>query len=389
MNIIIEIYIFICIMLLLFDVVFLVVKNTKNKRFFPQKDKIKDKIQDELNRYDPKIGLSSSLKSFLLTNLDKTKNLIILQNELHTLTDHKAEIEAEIWPYILSKVSVYLKKSEYEQAYYAYVVSNFDDLDVKWDERFFSIFITFLDSKSLYVFSNAMNAIYKFADPYLMSISIQKVNERNGFYHSKLFVDGLLDYKGDQELLQNLILEKFYDYSSMTQESILNYFRLQGAKVEEFCLQLLKKREVHPEVYYGALRYFAKYPCPESKDICLDLLQNSETFWVEQLLAIQALKSYGDPLVKQVIRGRVTSCHWHVRLNAINYLHHHSLSKDEIFQILSLSDKYTNEALLYYYREEFPMVTYISEVLQSREEKQNQTKGMEPLREMVRPCTRG
>jgi hypothetical protein len=372
MNIIIDIYIFVCVMLLLFDIVFLLTKNLKNRKLYPQKNKLKDMIRSELENYNPKIGLSHQLKDFLNNKIEKTKNLIILQKELENTTLHRQKILTEIRPYIFNKIGSYQNKNEYEQAYYAYVVSCFDYEKEKYDEKFYNAFLEFLDSKSLYVFSNTMNAIYKFSDPYLMSIAIQKVNERNGFYHSKLFIDGLLEFKGDVDILHSLIIEKFYQYSNLTQESLLNYFRIKGADVDEFCLDILKEQKVNKEVLYAAMRYFSKHYNEQAKTIFIDILKDSETFWVEQLLAIQALNEYDEPLVKHVIKEKITSKNWHVRINAISYLHDHTLSREEIFYILSLNDQYTNEALLYYYKDDKEISEYIIETINRLSEEQNE-----------------
>lgn len=360
-------------MLLLFNIVFLITKNFKNRKFYPGKNKLKNMLQREMEHYDPKMGLSNELKIFLTKGIEKTKNLIILQRELENITEHKQKIKAEVLPYVLNKIESYQKKTEYEQAYYAHVISCFDYGKEKYDEKFYQRFLEFLDSKSLYVFSNAMNAIYKFSDPYLLSVSIQKVNERNGFYHSKLFVDGLLEFKGDVDILHSLMIEKFYQYSTLIQESLLNYFRLKDANVDEFCLDILKERKVNDEALYSAMRYFAKHPNEEAKTIFIDILKNSESFWVEQLLAIQALKSYDEPLVKNVIKEKITSKNWHVRINSISYLHYHILSKSEIFHILSLKDQYTNEALLYFYKDDKEISEYIVEIINMLNAEENET----------------
>ena len=377
MNIIIEIYIFVCAMLLLFDVVFLITKNLKNRKFHPQKNKLKNMIQIELQNYDPAVGLSNKLKDFLENKIEKTKNLIILQNELERTIRYKKNIQVEIRPYILNKIDIYLNKNEYEQAYYAYVVSCFDYEKEKYDEKFYSKFLLFLDSKSLYIFSNAMNAIYKFADPYLMSVAIQKVNEKNGFYHSKLFVDGLLKFDGDSDRLNSLIIDDFYKYSALTQDSLLTYFRLKGANVDKLCLDILRNRKVDDEVLYAAMRYFAKYPNEQAKKMFTELLKADETFWVEQLLAIQALKHYDEPLVRHLIKEKITSRNWHVRINAIGYLHNKGLGQDEILNILSLSDKYTNEALLHYYKDDMEISKYIRDTMSAINTEQNKVQEIE------------
>lgn len=363
MRVIIEIYIFICIMLLIFHIAFLVTKNFKNRKFYPPRNKMKSMLGNEFKLFNPEIGLSEKLQTFLKEDIDKTKNLIILQNQIEETTTHKDILQEKIRPYIFKKIEVYRKKSDYEQAYFAYVISMFNYEEGECKDCFTSSFITFLESKSIYVFTNAMIAICKFKDPYLVSISIQKVSERNGFYHSKLFIDGLLEFTGNLDTLHGLMIDNFYEYSPEVQESLLNYFRIKKADMDDFCLDLLKEKKVEKEVRYAAMRYFNKKDNEETKEYFIDLLKRDDIFWIEELLAIQGLKQYKDLEVKRAIKSKVTSRNWHVRINAISYLQKYMESRDEINDILMLNDKYTNETLLYFYKNNAEMTEFITKTM--------------------------
>lgn len=364
MNIIIEVYIFVCVMLLVFDIAFLVMKNAKNHKYYPQNSKFEKIVQKEFESYSKSEGLSKAFKEQLPKRIKKTRNLVILQNQLEEVKSFREEIALELRPYIFNEIENYKEKSAYEQAYYTYVISKFDYSKHKADHGFCSKFITFLDSKSLYTFTNTMNAIYSFGDHNLMCLAIEKASERNGFYHKKLLVDGLLTFNGDFKELNKLIEEKFYKYSPMIQESLLDYFRLKNVNASELCIDILKNKRGDSQVLYSAMRYFAKYPDAKSKQVFIDILQRDNVVWIEQMLAIQGLKHYSDAGVKALIGAKITSSNWYVRLNAVSYLHDHNMSKDDIFNILSIKDKYANEALLYQYKEDSEMSTYIMNTVQ-------------------------
>ena len=44
MNVVVQIYMIVCVVLLVFDVAFLMVKNARNQRFYPKKPKFRRKI---------------------------------------------------------------------------------------------------------------------------------------------------------------------------------------------------------------------------------------------------------------------------------------------------------------------------------------------------------
>ncbi|MEG2017293.1 MAG: hypothetical protein RR128_02395 [Clostridium sp.] len=377
MNIIIEIYIFVCVMLLIFDIGFLVVKNTKNHKYYPQNNKFKEIVQKEFEGYSKTEGISKSFKEQLPNRIKKTRNLVILQNQLEEVREGREELSLELRPYIFNELDNYKEKSDYEQAYFTYVISKLDYSKDKADNTFCSKFISFLESESLYTFTNTMNAIYSFGDHNLMSVAIEKVSKRGGFYHKKLFVDGLLTFTGDFKKLNQLLEDKFYKYSPSVQESLMDYFRLEHANASELCIDILRNKKVDSQVLYSAMRYFAKYPDAKSKQEFMKILYRDNVVWIEEMLAIQGLKHYSDDSVRTLIGGKITSPNWYVRLNAVSYLHDHNISRDDIFNILFIKDKYANEALLYQYRDDREMSRYIMNTIQMLKGEEIQSKELE------------
>jgi len=173
----------------------------------------------------------------------------------------------------------------------------------------------------------------------------------------------MIEFSGDNEL-HKLIIDKFKKYTPLTQESILDYFRLKGVDISDFCLNILKEKNLNPQVLYAGIRYFAKYPCDETKQIFIDILQNDNSNWIEQMLAIQALMKHNDNNIKKLIEAKVTDRNWYIRTNATAYLHSHHISRNDIFNILFLKDKYANEALLYQYKDDREMSEYIINTIQ-------------------------
>ena len=378
MNFIIQVYMIICAALIIFDVAFIVVKNLRGKKFAARKTKTRDFLTKQLRQYNPQEGFGKELKSFLTKSIGKTKNLVVLQNVLEELDEHKPEIFLEIKPYILNMIIEYKGKSEYERAFYAYVVSCLSYEDESPTEQFYKEFFSFLDSQSLYTFSNTMIGFYRFKDPHALNNAIKKVNEKGNFYHGKLFVDGLLEFSGDKQELNRLMKENFYLYSPTTQASILNYFRFSGMDDWEFCFEVWKNKDLNEEVKYATMRYFSKFPREESRQEFLSILKNEASNWIEQLLAIQGLANHNDFIVRAAIKKKVNHSNWYVRINAIGHLHDNGLDKHEILEILQLFDHYTNDALLYHYRDDEEITSYIIKTIQRLEREQNEVSTWEP-----------
>ena len=337
------------------------IKSITSFAFYRKNHRLEKWIRKEIALKRKTGSFSSDFISNVSPLLSKTKNLITLHSELENAPD------AAEWfrTVILSKIDVYLKKTEYEQAFYTYVISLFDYRDEPVPPNFANQFLSFLNSKSLYTFSNAMNAIYRFGQVRLLLLGIDKANEKGQFYHKKLLVDGILSSTVDQTALSTELVKRFHHYSPYIQECLLDVFRMGGANTSDLCIELITDSNTNEQVRFCAMRYFIKHPDPSSRALFMDILRNEEVVWVEQMLAIQALGHYHDDETYQAIKDKVTSQHWHVRIKAVAYLHDLGINREDIYEILQMQDKYASEALLYQYKDDHEMTLYIIHTIQS------------------------
>ena len=360
MNLFIKIYILLCVALVLFDLAFLAVKNIRNLEFYPRNSLLEQRIRKEINLRRETGAFSPNFTADLSRILVRTKNLITLQSELENNPD------AANWfrPIVFDQISVYQQKSDYEQAFFTYVVSRFDYTDEPLPREFASRFLTFLDSKSLYTFSNSMNAIYRFGQMNLILLAIDKADERGRFYHKKLLTDGLLASRVDQLELTEELKMRFSRYSTHMQECLLDVFRMGPGDASGLCMKLMTTQDCDEQIRYSAMRYFSKHPTEASRKYFLAILHDQKAAWIEHMLAIQSLSCYHDAEVYQIIKSKATSRHWYVRTNALEYLHRQGISREEIYEILQTQDRYASEALLYQYRDDHEMTMFIIRSIQ-------------------------
>ena len=369
MNLFIKIYILLCVALVLFDLAFLAVKNIRNLEFYPRNSRLEQRIRNEIRLRRETGAFSSNFAVDLSRSLGRTKNLITLQSEL------EKEPDAANWfrPIVFDQINVYQQKSDYEQAFFTYVVSCFDYTNEPLSREFASRFLTFLDSRSLYTFSNTMNAIYRFGQMNLILLAIDKADERGRFYHKKLLTDGLLASKVDQLALSEELKKRFSRYSTHMQECLLDVLRMGPGDASELCMKLITTKDCDEQLRYSAMRYFSKHPTTASREYFLAILHDQKAAWVEHMLAIQSLSCYQDMEVYEIIKSKATSRHWYVRTNALEYLHRQGISREEIYEILQTQDRYAGEALLYQYRDDHDMTMFIIRSIQKIVQEQPQT----------------
>lgn len=361
MNIIVQIYMMVCAILLVFDIFFLIVKNVRNQRYYPKVPKFEEAIRKEIKRKENKEDFSDGFLLYLHKKLKNIKFLLALSSVLEENPKAKGWFKNAV----MDVIAEYQKKSDYEQAYYAYVVSTFDFTKEELSSQFAYDFLGFLDSKSLYTFCNTMTAIYHFGDFNLLLRAIDKVNERNGFYHEKLFVEGLLGTNVDKKHLAQELMQRYDGYHDATKKCILDFFRTAGCEASDFCMNIIQTNTGDDEIKYAAMRYFFKYPNEASKKYFMGILASvSPVPWVEEMMAIQGLESYDDEKIHNQIRIRITSSNWYIRTHAVAYLKKHGISKQEIGSLVYLKDNYANEALLYQYQDDKEMFQHISTLIE-------------------------
>ena len=374
MTLFIQFYIILCVALILFDLVFLAVKNFKNYELYPRNTEFEAQLRKEIAQRRETGAFSPAFEKKYPSMLAKTKNLITLQTILEEMDD------AADWfrPAIYDQIEVYLKKTDYEQAYYTYIISTLDFTNESVSPEYAQRFMTFLDSKSLYTFSNTMNALYRFGQVNLILLAIDKADERGKFYHKKLLTDGILASRADQEELIHALTTRFPQYSSHMQDCLLDIFRMGKGDASDLCMKLMCSEDTDEQVRYSAMRYFAKHPHDNARSFFLNVLNNEQSGWVDQMLAIQALNRYSDREIYEAIKAKATSYHWHVRTNAVEYLHRQGISREEITGILRMQDKYAGEALLYQYRDDHEMTLFMIQTIQQIAQEAETAKAASP-----------
>lgn len=364
MTLMIRIYMTVCVMLLIFDVVFLLVKNMRRHQLYPRNKVFEARLQNEVRKYKAEGRFSEGFEEQLMKKLKKTKNLITL----YSFMERHPNRASIFHTYIFAQMREYRRKSDQEQAYYTYVLASLNYKEKHMPADVASEYIKFLDSKSLYTFINTVEGFYKFGDTNTMLTVIDKIDERGGFYHKKLLVDGLLSVACDKEELSQKLEERFDRYSSHTQIALIDFFRMSGYNAAGLCMRVMKSNMEDKDVIYAAARYFVKYLNKEAATYFVSVLKKNDSDWVMQMIAIQAFDRFRNQQIRGLIKTKITSRNWHIRSNAVAYLHDAGMDKEEILQILSAKDKYTNEALLYEYRNDQEMSQFIANVIKVMEQ---------------------
>lgn len=264
-------------------------------------------------------------------NLRKIKNLVGITDK----NQRKDEI--------LALINTYYKRNDTEKAYYMYVLSTFS-YETKFENQDF--ILKYLESPSIYVISNTMDAIFAIGDEILLLKAIETLSNKATFYHKKLITDGLIKFKGDKKFLSDLILAHLSKYNVEIQVALIDFLRIDKIVVEN--VDFTRFLTFNKELKYSTLRLLNSFESDNYDEIYVEILMNDDD-WIAKMLALQGIKDKSKKF--RFIQKYAYSSNFNLRKVAVNELFK-DFGKQEINQIMQKDDIYTNEAIFYLFENE-------------------------------------
>ncbi|WP_225744444.1 HEAT repeat domain-containing protein [Marinilactibacillus sp. Marseille-P9653] len=167
-------------------------------------------------------------------------------------------------------------------------------------------------------------------------------------HHRKLVTDGLLEFKGDQEVLAEALYDNFSAFNANYQAAMVDFFRLSDAPLSDKLITLLKQGTKDKDVLCAVLRYYEKHPVHAYKETILSYLtQTFDENWECVSTAAAVLSQYPGEDTLQALEVALSSQYWYVRLNAARSIAELGVSEDCVMDILDGQDAYAKEQLVY------------------------------------------
>lgn len=250
---------------------------------------------------------------------------------------------------ILSVAKKY--KSNTMKAYFAYLLSTFPVQGSSPVSDFDDLMSDYVLSDSVYVRENALKALYKFGDAERIAEAFEALSRKYIYHSEKLLTDGLLDFRGDFDVLSTLLMKHFGRYMECYQLAVVNCFAYKNEhKYDETLISYLKQDYISVDIKCSILRIIGKVPCEENKKILLFLLRkyrNSDD-WAQAAVAANMLEQYeGDEQVIDALYEAISSPNWYVRMNCAKSLMEIGEYDEHINYIATGKDNYAANALAY------------------------------------------
>ena len=351
-EIMIYVYLAICVGMIFFNIVSAVLSRLRDKRISKISKRFNTRILKELEHLEQSGNIHNSHKKYLSKKLKRignmrsfdimlereyTENPVLVQKYLHSLNG-----------VFVSLAISYCKKEAMEAAFFPYIIKKYRILQGHSFDSMTDMLYSLLTEPSIYCRENAMQAIYTTGDTDCVLKALKIIDNPGRFYHDKLITDGLMNFDGSFSKLNTALWEAFEEFSVQMQLALLNYFRFIPDDHRDRMMKLLIDKNRDDEIRFACIRYFGKYRFDEAYQYLLEYADcRNDARWEYCAIASSALSTY--PCQKTVERLKANLYHpnWYIRFNSSQSLEKMGLTYMDLIDIVEGNDRYASEILRY------------------------------------------
>ena len=350
-DIVLIIYIIICVLMILFNTAFLIYLRYKDYIFRNKRKRLENIIKSQINRISKNEVIDPKIQEFLFKKLISIRYLKsfheIIKNESkknETDTFRYLKKCKPIFEYLLVEFST---KENAKKAYLAFLISEFKLCDNLHYDFIVSSMISYTMNKSIYVRQNALNALYMSNNSEAILSAIMRMQELKISHSNKLISDGLLLFNGDRAELASLLWKEFDKFDLNVRIAIVNFIKTASLDYAEEFYQRLTNKYTHKEVKLSLIRYFGKMIYQPAGDYLITMMKQDTPEWEYKAIAATALAKYKSQQVIDVLKEALKSDNWYIRFNASESLVAQNIGYMELIDIYNGTDRYAREILEY------------------------------------------
>ena len=257
-------------------------------------------------------------------------------------------------PTIVSLTSTYRKKDDIVHVFYVFMLKKYGYMRHFHTSELVANLRDLLDRGDATCAEGVLLAVYQIGDSKITLEVLQQVDKMNHFLHPKIISDGLLSFSGDVQELQHMILEHLCSFSEQMQVNLLNYLRFSSNAHCERILQLLQSENTYDETRFACIRYLGKYPYAPAYDLIARFASGEAGGRIEYaIIALSVLRYYPQPRTPEILRSQVNNSNWFVRYNASESLEYLGVEYQDLIDIFDGNDRFARDMLQYQFDQRY------------------------------------
>lgn len=346
-NMVVYLYIFICIALMLFNIAYILYSNGREVGAKKRMERMKKRQLAYISGEFQEKELTEKEKKYLVGKLKKIQNLIAFEEALNICQQDTSQ--QKVNDYLIKSREVfcetalaYVEKPAMERAYFGYFVANHMKDVAKHYPQMAEILLLYFEDSTVYCQENILQAFYVLGAEGALDQAFAMMKEKGYHHQHRLISDGLLKFQGNRYELAVRLWNHRAQYEESTRIAVIQFMSRLSGDFSQYLLPELER--VAGEESFAVIRYFGKHPCQKAEPLLLAILQRQDEFSVA---AAAALAKYPSESVKTALKKSLTSSLWHIRRNAAISLMCMGLSEKEQESLLHAEDRYAREMFYY------------------------------------------
>ena len=347
------IYIAICMLLLVYSLIYTWKSKIIKKKMTKMKQKWKVLLDNEFENLRNGQHLSRAHMKYLEKKLPSINQFIAYISALDSFKEDKLmpiylKERALSQQYLAYK---YLKKDDISRSFFAYAISLYPPNARDEYLPILEVLIEYMDDASITCRENVLRALYAIGNVYAIETALEFINNHHLFHHPKLLADGLATFQGNKEELMRCLWKHINDWDAGLMVSIVNFIALSSSEYKSIFLPYLTDESVSLEIRLEILRYYRKHYYEPVQDILCSFLTSHSNVNLS-IVSATVLASYPSKRTTEVLKNALCHSNWYVRYNAAGSLLKMDHYQDEINDILHGNDTYAKEILIYMMEQE-------------------------------------
>lgn len=348
-------YMFICLALLGFNLVYILRDKQRSKRRIRLCNRWEQALRRQLERLAAGQDVEGPHLRELERRLVRLDPLIAYNNALEACRQTDAALlaayMAAILPALQSLALSYRSRDSMERAFFAYCIAQNPPCSGEEYRPIMDTLLSYLDDSTVYCRENVLQALCALGNGQAVENLLDRFHAGGWFHHRKLLSDGLQTFRGDKEALAARLWQRRGQWNINLVVAVMEFISgCSPAYQAPFCALLADEAE-ELELRLAAMRYFRRYPYAPALPHLLACLGPGAGDTNLAIVAASVLDKYPDPAVVQAIKAALSHPNWYVRYNAAGTLVALKPSRQDFYDILLGKDRYAKEVLAYRLRE--------------------------------------
>lgn len=260
---------------------------------------------------------------------------------------------------MIGLTSTYCKKDTTLHAFYVFVLKKYRFLSYHCTSELIANLKDLIEYGDGSCAEGVMLAVYTMDNPDRVMEFLELVDNSEKFVHPKTISDGMLSYTADKRTLHSCILSHLERFSPQMQVNLLNYLRFTDDSSCAEILKILENEAVNDEVRFCCIRYFGKYHYDPAYDLIAEFADNRRMEYA--VVSLMALRNYPCDRTLKILSRHIHHPNWYIRYNATESMKILGIEYQDLVDIFDGHDRYAREMLQYQFDQRYILEKEVDE----------------------------